>query len=164
VTVKESGDFTRTIGLTRVGDRALVEGPFGRFSHVHDPAARLLFIGAGVGVTPLVSMLRFLRDTADPRPVLFLCVSRSEADIAFRAELAELPGHMTVVHLLSRPEGRGSGGRLDTATLRELAGASLAGAAVFLCGPAGFMAELGRSLRRLGVPRARIHTERFTVP
>jgi predicted ferric reductase len=165
-TVKESGNFTRTIGLTRPGDRALVEGPFGRFSVVHHPAERFLFISAGVGSTPFASMLRFLSDAGDPRPVLYLCANRTEADIAFREELARLPANMEVVHLLSQPGPgwRGDRGHLDEAVLRRLAGSSLDGAAVFLCGPPAFMSSARRSLRSLGVPRARIHFERFTVP
>jgi predicted ferric reductase len=165
-TIKESGNYTRTIGLTRAGDRALVEGPFGRFSLVHHDAERFLFISAGVGSTPIVSMLRFLRDTDDPRPALFLCANRTEADIPFREELDRLPASMRVVHVLSRPGAswRGARGHLDEETLRKIAGASLIGATVFLCGPPAFMVELRRSLKLLGIRRARIHVERFAVP
>lgn len=165
-TIKESGDFTRTIGLTRPGDRALVEGPFGRFSVAHHAAERFLFISAGVGSTPFASMLRFLSDTGDPRPVVYLCANRTEADIAFREELARLPANMEVIHLLSQPGPGwpGARGHLDAAALRRLAGSSLDGAAVFVCGPSAFMSSVRRSLRGLGVPRTRIHLERFTVP
>jgi predicted ferric reductase len=165
-TVKESGNYTRTIGRTRAGDRALVEGPFGRFSLVHGDAEQFLFIGAGVGCTPLVSMLRFLRDTRDPRPALFLCANRTLADIAFREELERLPASVKVVHVLSRPEAdwRGERGRVDEALLREVAGASLTRADIFLCGPPAFMKEARASLRRLGVQPARVHVERFSVP
>jgi predicted ferric reductase len=165
-TIKESGDFTRTIGVTRPGDRALVEGPFGRFSFVHHAAERFLFISAGVGSTPIVSMLRCLSDTKDPRPVLYLCANRTEAEIAFREELARLPENMTVLHVLSQPGAGwpGARGRLDEVALRRLAGGTLDGAAVFLCGPPAFMSSARRSLRSLGVPRGRIHFERFTMP
>jgi predicted ferric reductase len=165
-TIKESGNFTRTIGLARPGDRALVDGPFGRFSFVHHPADRFLFISAGVGSTPIASMLRFLSDNRDPRPVLYLCANRSEADIAFREELARLPANVKVFHVLSQPGATwpGARGHLDDAAIRRLAGGSLDGAAVFLCGPPAFMSSARKSLRSLGVPRARIHLERFTVP
>jgi predicted ferric reductase len=166
VTIKASGDFTRTVDRTRPGDAAWVEGPFGRFSHLLHPAGRYVFIGAGAGATPFASMLRHLRDTADPRPALFLCVNRTEADIPFREELARLPAHVRVVHVLSQPGARwrGARGRLDAPLLRALAGPSLPGAAVFLCGPPGFMVEVRRALRSLGVARSRIHVERFSVP
>lgn len=166
-TIKESGNFTRTIARTRAGDGALVEGPFGRFSLVHHRRAeRFVFISAGVGSTPFASMLRFLRDSADPRPVLYLCANRSEADIAFREELDNLPATMKVVHVLSQPEAGwpGARGHLDEAALRKLAGASVEGAAIFVCGPPPFMAKVRGALRNMGVPRARIHAERFGLP
>jgi predicted ferric reductase len=166
VTVKQSGDYTRSIGQTRPGDRALVEGPFGMFSLVHHDAESYLFVGAGVGSTPLVSMIRFLRDTADPRPVLFLCANRTSADILFRHELDQLPPHMKVVHVLSRPDADwvGPKGRLDDKAIQRLAGVFLRRADVFLCGPPALMEDLRGSLRRLGVRNSRIHCERFTVP
>ena len=71
-TIKASGDFTRTIGETRPGDQAHIEGPFGRFSLLNYPAESLLFIAGGVGITPIISMLRYLRDTGDPRPVVLI--------------------------------------------------------------------------------------------
>lgn len=165
-TVKQSGDYTNSIGQTRPGDRALVEGPFGRFSFVHHDAERCLFVGAGVGSTPLVSMIRFLRDTADPRPVLFLCANRTRADILFRQELDTLPPHMKVVHVLSRPDADWTGrrGHLDDRTIQDLAGAFLPCADVFLCGPPALMDQLHRCLRRLGVRDSRVHFERFTFP
>jgi ferredoxin-NADP reductase len=166
VTIKASGDFTRTVGLTRPGDGAWVEGPFGRFSHLLHPAGRYVFIGAGAGATPFASMLRHLRDTGDPRPALFLCVNRAEQDIPFHEELRLLPPHLEVVQLLSQPEAdwRGARGRLDAGRLRVLAGHALPGAAVFVCGPPAFMADVRRALRALRVPRSRIHVERFALP
>jgi predicted ferric reductase len=166
VTVKQSGDFTSTIGHTRAGDRALVEGPFGRFSLAHHDAEQFLFVGAGVGITPLASMIRHLRDTGDPRPVLLVCANRAQADIPFRDEWERLPANMRVAHVLSRPEAgwRGASGRLDGEALRALAGPLLARADVYLCGPPAAMRDLARSLRELGVRRRRLHMERFALP
>jgi predicted ferric reductase len=166
VTVKQSGDYTSTIGQTRAGDRALIEGPFGKFSLLHHDAERFLFIGAGVGSTPLASMIRFLRDSGDPRHVLFICANRTQADIPFREELERLPANMNIVHILSRPEAGWSGarGHLDEEVIRELAGPFLARADVYLCGPPALMGELRCALKNLGVRRERMHTERFALP
>jgi len=165
-TIKEAGNFTRAIGSTQVGDRALVEGPFGRFSFVHFDAARFLFIAAGVGSSPIVSMLRFLRDAGDLRPVLFLYGNRTETDILFRRDLEQLPPNVSVIHVLSRPEPSWSGvrGHLDERTLRNVAGTFLDGTDVFLCGPPALLAQLKATLKQLGFPQQRIHSERFTVP
>ena len=88
-TIKESGDFTASIGKTKPGDTALVDGPFGRFSYALHPDEReIVFIAGGIGITPLMSMLRHIRDTRANRTVTLLYANTSERDIVFRDELA----------------------------------------------------------------------------
>lgn len=74
-TIKESGDFTATIGETKPGDTAVVYGPFGRFSYVLHPEERVLvFIAGGIGITPIMGMLRHMRDTHAERSVTLTLV------------------------------------------------------------------------------------------
>ena len=87
-TIKESGDFTATISRTQLGDRVAVRGPFGRFCYLlHQRESALVFIAAGVGITPLMSMLRYMRDSGEWKPVLLIYNNRTERDIIFRKEL-----------------------------------------------------------------------------
>jgi len=165
VTVKQSGDFTNTIGRTRPGDLALVEAPFGRFSFVDHDAKRFLFIAGGVGITPLMSMLRSLADTDDERPAVLLFANKTEADILFRDELSQPPENVEVVHVLSQPDDgwTGATGYVTAEVIEELAGMMLDDAEVFLCGPPAMMNGVVRALKTLGVARRRIHTERFAL-
>ncbi|MBD3163202.1 MAG: oxidoreductase, partial [Candidatus Latescibacteria bacterium] len=90
-TIKSLGDFTSTIGETRPGDRASVHAPFGRFSYtLHPGEDDLVFVAGGIGITPLMSMLRHMRDRGDPRKVLLLYGSPDEESIVFRDELEEI--------------------------------------------------------------------------
>ncbi len=164
-TIKQVGDFTNTIDQTKPGDQALIEAPFGRFSFVHDQPDKLVFIAGGVGITPLMSMLRFLADTGDTRPVLLIYGNRTEEDIIFRDELASLPEHIRVVHILSSAgaEWDGPRGFVDETAIREHAGEMLSETHVYVCGPPPMMASVIRSLRALGVKRGRIHYERFAI-
>ena len=83
-TIKASGDFTATIGQTRVGDPAMIHAPFGRFSYVLKPQAQdLVFIAAGIGITPLMSNLRHLRDTQADRRVFLLYARRLKTTSSF---------------------------------------------------------------------------------
>ena len=93
-------------------------------------------------------------------------ITALEPDYPARLELDELPSNMKVVHVLSRPGAswRGPRGHVDQTMLQSLSGTSLRGASVFLRGPSAFMEEVCRSLRQLGIPRARIHAERFAMP
>ncbi len=159
-TIKQSGDFTNTIGQT------LIEAPYGRFSYVYSPGARsLLFIAGGVGITPIMSMLRALRDTGDRRPVTLVFGNKAERDIVFREELEALPKHVRIVHVLSAVEEgwRGLRGYVTGQLLQAQVGPMLSEAEIYLCGPPPMMASVARALLVLGVPRRRIHTERFAL-
>jgi predicted ferric reductase len=167
LTIKESGDFTATVGRLLPGYLATVHGPFGRFSHVFHPGAGdLAFVAAGVGITPLMSMLRYMRDRRDARRVLLVYANRGAADIVFRGELEEIQAGgfpaLTTVHVLSQPpaDWDGPAGRLDTERLRSLCG-GFSGKTFFLCCPPGMMAGLIRGLRGAGVGPERIHADYF---
>ncbi|MBN1426092.1 ferredoxin reductase family protein [Candidatus Fermentibacteria bacterium] len=164
-TIKESGDFTRGIGSVKPGSRASVEGPFGRFCYQFHAPSSLVFIAGGVGITPVMSMLRHLRDTGDARPAVLLFGNKTEEDIIFRDELKALPATVRVVHILSNPSSTWNGplGYVTADSIREHAADLLAVADVYLCGPPVMMDKVIRALRDLNVPRHRIHYERFAL-
>ena len=169
-TIKQSGDFTSTIGQTRPGDTATVLGPFGRFSYVLHPAeGDLVFIAGGIGITPLMSMLRHLRDTRADRRVLLIYANTTQSDIAFRGELAAIEAgespRLQVIHILSRPEAGWGGetGRLDREKVERLCGKDVATKAYYVCGPTEMMAAVLAILHPLGVADDAIHTERFSL-
>jgi len=167
-TVRGSGDYTSTLGQVRVGATARVDGPFGLFSYtVRAPKSDLLLIAAGIGATPMLSMLRSLVAADDPRRVTLICVNHTEADIPFRDELdaiaAERP-NVRIAHVLTRQsDWPGETGRLDAAMLERLLTDEDRRAAAFVCGPPGMMTATVAALRKVGVPRRRIHTERFEL-
>jgi len=164
-TIKKSGNFTNTIDQTRTGDTGRIEGPFGRFSLVHHEVEYFLFIAGGVGITPIMSMLRYLRGTGDKRPVVLIYGNKTAEDIIFAPELEQLPNHVQVVHVLSRPDATWTGrtGHITRTIIEESAGAHLKTCHVFLCGPVAMMHAVIRALREIGVERRRIHYERFTI-
>jgi predicted ferric reductase len=169
-TIKESGDFTATIGETRPGDEALVYGPYGRFSHRFHPAEEeLVFVAGGIGITPLMSMLRYMRDTGDARRVRLIHANTSEADMVFRAELSRIEADATprldVVHILEEPpdDWRGESGRLDSNAMDRLLGPFLGTAAFYVCGPPPMMDAVIDWLNKRGVQPRRIHSERFEL-
>lgn len=169
-TIKQSGDFTATIGQTQPGDTAAVLGPFGRFSYVLHPAERdLVFIAGGIGITPLMSMLRHMRDTRADRRVLLIYANTTQSDIVFHDELAAIEAgerpRLQVIHVLSRPEAGWGGetGRLDRDKVERLCGTDVADKAYYVCGPPATMTAVLAILHQLGVAEAAIHTERFSL-
>jgi predicted ferric reductase len=168
-TIKESGDFTVTIGRVKAGDRVALGAPFGRFSYALHPEEKdLVFIAGGIGITPLMSMLRHMRDTGwDGRVTLFYA-NRTEADIAFRQEIAEMEKggrpSAKVVHILSDADGswQGEKGRVDDGILRKYVG-DVAGKTFYLCGPPPMMKGLRNTLAGMGVPRDCVRWELFSL-
>ncbi len=166
VTVKESGDFTSTIGRVKPGDLATVHGPFGRFSHVFHPSNDLVFIAGGIGITPFMSMLRYMRDRRDPRRVLLAYANRTPADIVFRSELESMESGgfptLKTIHILSEPTPDWAGhiGRLDLSSLEAFCG-GFSGKMFFLCCPPTMTAGLIRGLKKAGVGLKLIHTDYF---
>jgi predicted ferric reductase len=169
LTIKESGNFTATIGRVRPGDRATVHGPFGRFSYtLHPDEGDLVFVAGGVGITPLISMLRHMRDLRESRRVLLVYASRSAADVLFADELKAMRAGgfplLEVVHVLADAPTSwvGETGKLDADRLVRLC-RGVEDKAFYLCCPPPMTAALMRGLRRMGVRPRRIHMDYFSL-
>ena len=153
----------------RPGHPVLVDGPLGRFSTAHHPAERYLFLSAGSGITPLMSMLRTIHADREPVDVVFMHHARTPADIVFRDELrvieAEHPGVRVVVACEDdAPDEQwlGPRGRVTLPMLRGIA-PDLADREVFTCGPAPYMAAVRALLAQAGANPDRCHEESFDL-
>lgn len=142
----------------RVGDRLRATGPLGDFTLEQHPARRHLFLSAGSGITPLMSMTRMLRDLGEPHDVAFVHSARTPADIVFRDELeAMATDSLRVATVCETDDGR--------LTLPKLTGIvpDLREREIFVCGPAGYMASVRVILAEAGVDPARCHEESFVL-
>jgi predicted ferric reductase len=155
ITVKDLGDHSRGLAAMPMGTRVLIEGPYGRFTADAASGHKVLLIGAGVGITPLRSLLQDLDEHAD---VAVLLRGRDERSIPLRDELtAEVERRGGRIWEALGPRTRIS---ITAATLRR-ALPDLADRDVYLCGPEDFTASLAAACREAGVPAARVHFESF---
>ncbi|MEB8340659.1 hybrid-cluster NAD(P)-dependent oxidoreductase [Streptomyces endophyticus] len=141
------------------GSTVWARGPLGRFTINQHPAPKYLFLSAGSGVTPLMSMTRTLYDLAHPVDVAFVHSARTFDDIIFRRELdfiAAASPHFRVRHLLDDHDEQ-----LNAQVLRSFA-PDFAEREVFTCGPAGYMEAVRGMLTSEGFDMAHHHEESFT--
>ncbi|OIQ31812.1 MAG: hypothetical protein BM562_06510 [Alphaproteobacteria bacterium MedPE-SWcel] len=166
-TIKELGDFTRSIGQIQPGSRAWLEAPHGHLSHVgHEDAPGIALIAGGVGIAPLLGILRELAGTDDPRPTVLIYGNRRQSQIVAPAELRHLAAqHGTEVeHVLSEPDETWTGatGLIDASLLRRHFDTDARREWLYvLCGPPAMLRAVKADLLALGVPASRILSELF---
>jgi predicted ferric reductase len=165
ITIKELGDFTSTIGRVAPGTRAYLDGPYGSFSVDRHPAPGYVFLAAGVGITPVMSILRTLADRCDLRPLLLFYQSRNGEEATFREELEALQKRLDleVVHVFSRPEEgwQGERGRLSVETLARHLPADRMEREYLVCGPEAMQKSVQQMLLQLGLPLEQCQSETF---
>ncbi|WP_409329480.1 ferredoxin reductase family protein [Trujillonella humicola] len=165
-TVKAVGDGSGEVARTEVGARAYVDGPYGVFTTERHEGPHVVLVAGGIGITPVMSILRTLADRGDRRPVLLVYANPSADEVIFRDELQELQQRLdlTVVHVLDDPpEGwTGETGLVDADLLRRHLPPHTSRGHVFVCGPDPMMDAVHEALvGPLGVPSERVVMERF---
>ncbi|GAB1640400.1 1,2-phenylacetyl-CoA epoxidase subunit PaaE [Krasilnikovia sp. MM14-A1259] len=155
----------------RAGDEVEVAPPSGTFTPDVEAGGRHVLIGAGSGITPLLSIAASLLRHSDAQ-VSILYGNRRAETVMFAEELADLkdanPSRLELIHLLSR-EAREVDlltGRLDAAKLRTLLPLLIDVLGVdhwWLCGPFGMVSDAQHVLGELGVASEQVHRELFWV-
>lgn len=153
--------------MLMTGQTVTVSAPSGRFTFDPKTSDAILLIAGGVGITPVMSILRDLTDRAWPGKIDLVFSVRSSADVIFAEELRFLAArhpnlrtHITV----TRGEADnwpGPRGRVTGELLRMLV-PDVASRPAFICGPDAMAAATRAELLALGVPAARIVLESFT--
>ena len=139
------------------GDSLQACGPAGSFTAVGHPARKLLYLSAGSGVTPLMSMTRAACDMAGNLDIVFLHSARTPTDIIFHGELTRMQADMQGLRVISVCEGLGDTaqwqqpiGRLDLSLLSQHV-PDYQEREIFICGPLGYMEAIKSLLREQDV-------------
>ncbi|WP_321786357.1 hybrid-cluster NAD(P)-dependent oxidoreductase [Burkholderia pyrrocinia] len=142
-------------------------GPSGAFTPASGPAAKALYLSAGSGVTPLMSMTRAAIDLGLNRDIVFVHSARTPDDIVFRDELERLSAEadrLKVIHVCegvgSEADWCGPTGRLSLELLQQHV-PDYRDREVFTCGPSGYMNAAKELLAQGGHDPARYHQESF---
>ncbi len=165
MSIRNLGDFTSAVSEVPVGTRVYLDGPYGAFT-VGEPGHTHVLIAGGIGITPMMSMMRTFADLGDRRTVILLYGNRDWESITFREELETLKARLslTIVHVLQDPP-RGWTGERGFITAEMLARhlpLPYANHEYFICGPDVMMDAIESAVKGLGVPLSRYHSERYS--
>jgi propane monooxygenase reductase subunit len=150
------------------GDRLNIEAPFGTFTLRESRTSDLLFLGGGAGMAPMLGLLRSMAERGVQRKVTFYYGARTEADLCFVDELAELGARLpdlTYVPALSHASDddpwTGERGMITDVVRRRETG--LAGVDAYVCGPPPMVDAAIETLAALGVKENNIFYDKFTT-
>jgi predicted ferric reductase len=165
MTIRKLGDFTSNIPEVAAGQRVYLDGPYGAFT-IGNPADMHVLIAGGIGVTPMMSMIRTLADRSDKRPVILLYGVQEWDSITFREELEALKArlNLTVVYVLSKPPAGWTGERgfINAEMFKRHLPPPYADHEYFICGPNIMMDAIEKALGEMDVPMSKYHSERYS--
>ena len=165
MSIRNLGDFTSAIYNVPVGQRVYLDGPYGAFT-MGNPADMHVLIAGGVGITPMMSIIRTLADRNDTRPAILLYGSRDWESITFREELEALKTrlNLTVVHVLANPATGWTGeqGFITADVFKRHLPPPYADHEYFICGPNLMMDAIEKALSEMNVPLSKYHSERYS--
>ncbi len=165
MTIKKLGDFTSKIDEIKPGARAYIDGPYGTFTIDRHRSQGYVFIAGGVGITPIMSILRTMRDRLDMRPVILFYGSRTLEDATFLEEIEDMKKglNLKVVYILEQaPDGwDGEKGFITAEVMARHLSEQRLDYEYLVCGPQPMQIAVKRALDRLGIPLERVQSESF---
>ncbi len=167
----EGGVFSNwATAQLKAGDTVDVMPPDGRFSPRVPGAMHRVGWAAGSGITPMLSIIASTLEDEPGSSFTLVYGNQRISSIMFNEALQDLKdrfaSRLTLMHVLSRQpqEAPLFNGRLDAAKVAELLATAVPAASIdetFICGPEGMIDAVELALQQAGVPRERIHAERF---
>ena len=156
-------------GEIKVGDELELTGPYGVFTLRASSPRRLLFIGGGAGMAPILSLLRSLEEAGNVRPAVYYYGARRPEDLFHVEELEGLAQSLPdfrFVPALSEAEGEQNGWTGETGLITDVVDrleGDVGEVEAYVCGPPPMVEAAIALLERRGVPESHIHFDKFTT-
>lgn len=166
--IKALGDWSGSVVPSlRPGARLWLDGAYGAFTPDGRPAQGYVLIAGGIGISPMRSILRTLRDREDLRPVVLFYATHDWSRVAFRDEVDALSrdSNVEVVYVFERSgdDWTGERGFVTAEVLLRHLPRQYRRFLYLVCGPVPMMNELEKALADIGVPASAVQTERFDM-
>jgi len=153
----------------KLGDKLKVKGPSGKFTCFNYPSNKIMFLAAGSGITPIISMARWIADTAADIDAKFIASFKTPSEIIFRRELELLSARHSSFRVAlsitanwhSTEFWTGFTGRINQKMI-EIVAPDFRERHIFMCGPEAFMEEMKTMLIKMDFPMVNLHSESFS--
>ncbi|MSQ15387.1 MAG: hypothetical protein EXR50_05945 [Dehalococcoidia bacterium] len=147
-------------------DEIFLMGPGGDFYFTEGTASSLVLIAGGIGITPIMSMVRYVDEAGLDIPVTLIYSASSPVEMLFREQLEDIAAknprikcYFTVTHPSDNEPWGGRVGRIDRTMLEERI--TDRGSEFYVCGPRGMPDTIAGMLRGMGVEATQIQVEEW---
>jgi len=174
ISVKRDGLASKHLHANvKQGDKIKVSAPAGKFYFAGHEAKRVILVAGGVGITPMMSVIRSITDRCSDVEMFLIFAVKKREDVIFETELAHLQARYPNLHVKvtltdagdAQPGGLwdGAKGRISKELVKDFVPAPIAGP-VMLCGPEPQMQAARKLFVELGVPNEKVFEEAFVSP
>ena len=169
--MRARGRFTTSLSRLQKGDFIDVAGPFGGFVFDATRDKKAIFIAGGIGITPFMSMVRYLSALNADNEITLLYSCADQDDVPFRDELLSIQQkhpNLKVIFVVGHgpadklPPHQVATGRVSAELLDQVTEKHYDDRRFFICGPPVFMNAMSGLLSKQGTPKSNILTEAFT--
>jgi ferredoxin-NADP reductase len=154
--------FSNVIDLLKVGDWVRIDAPYGNFTFEGE-YDKIAILTGGIGITPFISICRYIMDNGLDTDIVLIYGNRSEQDIVFKDELEKMQNEkFKIVHTLEKPskQWKGLRGFINEAMIkREIP--DYFERIFYICGPPIMIKVMSEILARIGISSDEIKTETF---
>ena len=153
LSVKQLGDFTKSLTKLEKGNQATLEGPYGQFSATKIGDNHQIWIAGGIGITPFLSMIQSVNKGIEVD--LYYCFS-NKSEAVYESELKKSTKNINIrLHLIDSSKT----GYLKIDKIKDLSDNST----IMLCGPPQMMQDLTKQIINFGINKRLIHYEEFSL-
>ena len=163
IKIKDHG-YTKLLSDLEIGTKVTMLGPLGEFKLDPEKDSRICLLAGGIGITPFMSMVRFIAARGMSNKVVLLYSSRTEEDTAFRKELegiAKRLRNIRIVITLTRERKEGfEHGRIDEKKFLDHVPIPK-DYTYFICGSKEMVDTMPGTLKGMGIPYEKIRVEKW---
>jgi glycine betaine catabolism B len=155
-----SSTFKQSLLALKPGEKVSMAEPMGDFVLPKDPTIPVIFVAAGIGVTPMRSMIKYLKDSGESRDIHMLYAAHELEDFAFRSLFDNYGTHLDMLLKAPPADWRGLSGELNAKRIATVT-QEHKNPLIYLSGPELLVETLFKDLQALGIKSRQLVVDYF---